>query len=417
VNPFWGAYRVLAPVLGSIAPAAGVFTSPAERVLWRERMGRLARPGGCDAWVHAASLGEAVATAPLVRELLKLQPDARLQLTATTRGGRERLQQLGQPAALAPLDTPQAVGRFFHGVRPERLFLIETELWPHWLMHAQRERVPVAVVSARLSERSVRRYRGLGSGLRSLVEGLAGVLCQSEDDQQRWLAIGARPERTTVVGNLKSDGLPTPAPDRGLERARLGLDPERPLLVLGSVRPGEARPLVRAWGALPAALRTRWQVVAVPRHPRALGELQAEAAAAGRGAGRADAATADAWRWDARLGVLSDWYRAADVAFVGGSLAPYGGHNPLEPAACGAAVVMGPHDASQREAVRALERAGGIWRVVDAVTLSSALEALLGHAGLRAGRAAAALLVATAERGSAARAVQCLRELSLWPTR
>ena len=417
MNPLWGAYRVLAPVLGSIAPAAGVFTSPAERVLWRERMGRLARPGGCDAWVHAASMGEAVAAAPLVREMLKLQPEARLQLTATTRGGRERLLELGHPAALAPLDTPQAVSRFFHGVAPRRLFLIETELWPQWLLHARRERVPVAVVSARLSERSVRRYRGLGSGLRALVESLAGVLCQSEDDQQRWLSIGALPERTSVVGNLKSDGLPTPAADRGIERVRLGLDRDRPLLVLGNVRPGEPRPLVRAWRALPATLRERWQVVAVPRHPRALGELQTEASEAGRGAGRADAATADTWRWDARLGVLSDWYRAAEVAFVGGSLAPYGGHNPLEPAACGAAVIMGPYDASQREAVRALDRAGGIWRVADAGALAGALEALLGHAELRASRAAAAVRVATAERGSAARAVQCLRELSLWPAR
>ena len=190
-----------------------------------------------------------------------------------------------------------------------------------------------------------------------------------------------------------------------------------PLLVLGNVRPGEARPLVRAWRTLPAPLRERWQVVAVPRHPRALSQLEDEAAAAGHVRGRADRAAADGWRWDARLGVLSDWYRAADVAFVGGSLAPYGGHNPLEPAACGAAVVMGPHDASQREAVRALERAGGIWRVADASELSGALEALLGHAELRAARAAAALSVATAERGSAARAVQRLRELSLWPTR
>ena len=417
MNALWGAYRVLSPFLGSIAPAAGVFTSPAERVLWRERMGRLARPGGCDAWVHAASLGEAVAAAPLVRELLKLEPDARLQLTATTRGDRERLQQLGHPAALAPLDTPQAARRFFQGVGPQRLFLIETELWPQWLMRAQSERVPVAVVSARLSERSVRRYQGLGSGLRSLVESLAGVLCQSEEDQQRWLSIGARPERTTVVGNLKSDGLPTPAPDRGLERARLGLEPGRPLLVLGNVRPGEARPLVRAWRTLPVVLRERWQVVAVPRHPRALSQLQSEAAAAGHGPGLGASGAADAWRWDARLGVLSDWYRAAEVAFVGGSLAPYGGHNPLEPAACGAAVLMGPNDAAQREAVRALERAGGIWRVADAAALSNALEALLGHAELRASRAAAALRVATSERGSAARAVQRLRELSLWPTR
>jgi 3-deoxy-D-manno-octulosonic-acid transferase len=428
VNALWGAYRVLAPVLGSLAPAAGVFTSPAERVLWGERMGRLALPGGCDAWVHAASLGEAVAAAPLVRELVKRQPDARLQLTATTRSGRERLLELGHPAALAPLDTPQSVRRFFHGVRPERVFLIETELWPHWLMHARRDRIPVAVVSARLSERSVRRYLGLGSGLRALVESLAGVLCQSEEDQQRWLTLGSRPEHTSVVGNLKSDGLPTPAADRGLERARLGLDRDRPLLVLGNVRPGEPRPLVRAWASLPAALRARWQVVAVPRHPRALSQLQAEANTAGRaneaprGPARREAAgggldAAGAWRWDARLGVLSDWYRAADVAFVGGSLAPYGGHNPLEPAACGAAVIMGPQDASQREAVRALDRAGGIWRVADPGALSSALEALLGHDELRASRAAAALRVAESERGSAARAVQRLGELSLWPIR
>jgi len=401
-------------VLGSLAPAAGVFTSPAERVLWRERMGRLVRPGGCDAWVHSASLGEAVAASALVRELRRLEPEARLQLTATTRGGRERLSALGLPAALAPLDTPQAVARFFHGVRPERLFLIETELWPHWLMRAARERMPVAVVSARLSERSVRHYRGLGSGMRNLVADLAGVLCQSEDDQQRWLSIGARPERTTVVGTLKSDGLPMPATDRAAERERLGLDRDRPLFVLGNVRPGEVRLLVRAWREQAVELRRRWQVVAVPRHPRALRQLQAEAIAAGLTAMNAASPT-DAWRWDARLGVLSDWYRAADLAFVGGSLAPYGGHNPLEPAACGAAVMMGPHDASQREAVRALDRAGGIWRVPDARALSGALEALLGHDELRASRAAAALRVAASERGSAARAVQRLRELSLWP--
>ena len=401
-------------MLGSLAPAAGVFTSPAERVLWRERMGRLVRPGGCDAWVHSASLGEAVAASALVRELRRLEPEARLQLTATTRGGRERLSALGLPAALAPLDTPQAVARFFHGVRPERLFLIETELWPHWLMRAARERMPVAVVSARLSERSVRHYRGLGSGMRNLVADLAGVLCQSEDDQQRWLSIGARPERTSVVGNLKSDGLPMPATDRAAERERLGLDRDRPLFVLGNVRPGEVRLLVRAWREQAVELRRRWQVVAVPRHPRALRQLQAEAIAAGLTAMNAASPT-DAWRWDARLGVLSDWYRAADLAFVGGSLAPYGGHNPLEPAACGAAVMMGPHDASQREAVRALDRAGGIWRVPDARALSGALEALLGHDELRASRAAAALRVAASERGSAARAVQRLRELSLGP--
>lgn len=416
MNPLWGAYRTLAPVLGVFAPAAGVFTSPAERVLWGERLGHIARPGGCDAWVHAASMGEAVAAAPLVRELRRRQPTARLQLTSTTRSGRERLAALDAAAALAPLDTPQAVKRYFLGVRPERLFLIETELWPHWLLRARQEHVPVAVVSARLSERSARRYRGLGGGLRKLVGGLAAVLCQGEDDQQRWLSLGAASERTCIVGNLKSDGLPEPAADRGAARVALGLERDRPLLVLGNVRPGETRLLVRAWRAVPAALRARWQVVAVPRHPRALAQIQAEAIAAGL-TSMAGAAPSDAWRWDERLGVLTSWYRAADVAFVGGSLAPYGGHNPMEPAACGAAVLIGPWHAAQREGVRALEAAGGIWCVADDRALSGALEALLGRDDLRAVRAGAALRVASSERGSAARAADRLAEFGLWPVR
>ncbi len=416
MNPWWGTYRALAPVLGVLAPAAGMFTSPSERVLWRERLGQVTRPGGCDAWVHSASMGEAVAAGPLVRELRARHSAARFQLTSTTRSGRGRLLALEPGSSLAPLDTPQAVRRFFHGVGPERLFLIETELWPHWLLRARQQEVPVAIVSARLSERSARRYRSLGPGFRRLVGGLAAVLCQGEDDQQRWLSLGAKSERTSIVGNLKSDGLPEPAADRGAERAALGLERDRPLLVLGNVRPGETRLLVRAWRAVPAALRARWQVVAVPRHPRALAQIQAEAIAAGLTA-MAGAAPSDAWRWDERLGVLTSWYRAADVAFVGGSLAPYGGHNPMEPAACGAAVLIGPWHGSQREGVRALEAAGAIWCVADDHALAGAFEALLGHEELRAIRSQAAVRVAGSERGSAARAVDRLMELGLWPVR
>jgi len=271
-------------------------------------------------------------------------------------------------------------------------------------------------VSARLSERSARRYQRLGSELRGLVAGLGGVLCQSEEDQQRWLALGSSSERTSVVGNLKSDGLPEPAPDRAAAREALGLEGARPLLVLGNVRPGETRLLVRAWRAVPAELRARWQVVAVPRHPRALAQIQAEAIAAGLTA-MAGAAPSDAWRWDERLGVLGEWYRAADLAFVGGSLAPYGGHNPMEPAASGAAVLIGPWHAAQREGVRALEAAGGIWCVADTDALTRALEVLMGRADVRSARATAALRVAGSERGSAARAAARLEELGLWPVR
>lgn len=410
----WWAYRAAAPLLGALAPAAGVFTSPQERPLWRERLGDVRLPGGCHAWVHAASLGEALGVPPLLRELCARQPEARFWLTATSRTGRQRLAGYAPHASLAPLDSPQAVRAFVGGVQPQRVLLLETEIWPHWLLRAEADGLPVAVVSARLSERSVRRYRGLGAGLRRLVGRLDAVLCQTEEDAERWLAIGASRSRTRVVGNLKSDGLPEPAADRAAEKRALGLDPARPLLVLGSLRPGEPRALVRAWLALPAATRERWQVVAVPRHPRASDELRAETAAAGVTVASQSAAPGE-WRWDDRMGVLVGWYRAADAAFVGGSLAPFAGHNPLEPAACGAPVLMGPHHASQAAYVRALRAADAMLVAAPGEPLAAALRELLEDDAGRARRARAGLEVAAAQRGAAGRAVAQLAEWGLWP--
>ena len=428
MSPVWLAYRLLAPSIGAIAPAAAIFASPAERRLWSERMGRVSLKGGCDAWIHAASLGEAAAAGPLAHALLALEPRARLWLTAQTRTGRARLGELGLPVSLAPIDSPQAVARFFAGVSPRLVLIVETELWPHWLLRARLSRVPVVIVSARLAERSVRSYRVLGGGLRSLVSGLAGVLCQSEEDARRWRALGSPERRTEVVGNLKNDALPRRAPSVREARAALGLTPDLPLFVLGSVRPGEVRLLARAWLGLPERLRAGWQVVAVPRHPPASAELAAEARAAGQpvvrrndagtgahGAWSAEEGAAGAWRWDDRTGVLNAYYAAADVAFVGGSLLPYGGHNPLEPAATGAAVVIGRHHPSQADAVRALERRQAVRVVSPGAELQQALETLLVDGDERQRQAEAGRTVAEVMRGAARRAVARLAEWKLWP--
>lgn len=412
----WRVYRVVAPCLGALAPAARIFASGRERPLWGERLGHSGFDGVCHAWIHAASLGEAGAVPPLVSRLEALQPGARLFLTATTGAGRERLGALQRPVALAPIDSPQAVRRFLAGVRPRRLFVVETELWPHWLLHARRVGLPVAVVSARLAERSVGRYRRLGAEFRELVGGIAAVLCQSAEDARRWLALGARPERTEVVGNLKNDALPRPAPDRAAARRALGLDAGRPLLTLGSVRPGEVRALASAWAALPASVREEWQVAAVARHPRASGELRGEAAEAGQAIALDGLPRAGAWRWDDRPGVLPAYYAAADAAFVGGSLLRrYAGHNPLEPAACGAAVIVGPHHASQLPAMRALEREGAVWIAPPGEPLARALAALLGDAAERGRRAARGLAAVERERGATGRAVALLAGWGLWP--
>jgi 3-deoxy-D-manno-octulosonic-acid transferase len=187
-----------------------------------------------------------------------------------------------------------------------------------------------------------------------------------------------------------------------------------PLLVLGSLRPGEVGPLARAWQALPTTLRSGWRVIAVPRHPRAASELAAEAARAGQALARSGTPPDGAWGWVERAGVLNAYYAAADVAFVGGSLRPYGGHNPLEPAACGAAVIMGPYYGSQLDAVRALRARHGIWIAASAQELALALRGLLGDPSLRAAHVAAGLEVVASRRGVAGRVAARLAELGLW---
>ena len=411
----WVGYRLATGVLGSLAPLAAPFCPGEERPHFAERLGRFPGAGGFDAWIHAASLGEATGVGPLARALRQRRPDARLLLTATTVSGRTRLAALGHSVALAPLDSPGSVARFFAGARPARLLIVETELWPHWLLRARDAGVPAAVLSARLSARSVPGYRRLGPAFRGLVRDLEAVLCQSPEDRERWLALGARPGRAEVAGNLKNDALPLPSPDRAAARQALGLDPDRPLLVLGSVRPGEVRLLARGWQALPAALRRAWQVAAVPRHPAASAELAAEARAAGQPVASRGVPAHGAWRWEDRTGVLLDYYAAAEVAFVGGTLRPYGGHNPLEPAAAGAAVVLGSYFSSQADAVRALRDHHGARIASSPQELLLALGGLLGDGAARAAQVAAALEVVAERRGAAARSVGRLAELGLWP--
>jgi 3-deoxy-D-manno-octulosonic-acid transferase len=410
----WTAYRSLTPLIGVAAPLGRWIAPVEERDGWRERLGEVAEEEPADAWIHAASMGEAVAVSGLLAELRRDAPAARLRLTANTRTGRQRLIALGERATLAPLDTPQAVARFFARVRPRRLLLLETELWPHWLMAARQAAIPVLVLNARLSARSLERYRWLGAAFTELITGLAAVLCQSDDDRDRWVALGTSPSRSATVGNLKNDGLPSPPADRRAARAALGLDADRPLWVLGSVRPGEARWLAEAWMGLPAEVRDRWQVVAVPRHAQASAGLRREAAEAGVAEDR-DTPTGGAWRWDDRPGVLAGYYAAADLAFVGGTLEPYGGHNPLEPAACGAAVLTGPHLEAQAPATATLRAAEAIEIAAPGVALSEALRGLLMDESRLARRAEASQRAAANARGATRRAVDHLREWNLWP--
>ncbi|MEO6080534.1 MAG: 3-deoxy-D-manno-octulosonic acid transferase [Steroidobacteraceae bacterium] len=396
--------------------------SPAYRGSLRERLGwslqpRIDRP----MWLHAASVGEVRALAALLRAL---HADATpLLVTVGTPTGlaraREMFADLCNPATgtqaitlqAAPWDLPGSVRRFLRAVRPRVAVFIETELWPNLVAGACRTGVPLVLVSARLSARSLGRYRRFAPQLMcDTVRAFTTIGAQSEADRARFIELGADATAVSVIGNLKFD-LPTDInqAERGAAlRARWA--PQRSLWVAGSTHPGEEAQCIAAHHELLQRARAAGLALPLlalaPRRPERFAAVAHWLAAQGlqvaRSSQHADA-VAEIVLID-EMGVLTDWYAAGDVAFVGGSLVPVGGHNLLEPAALGKPVIAGPHGFSAPEVAQRLIEAGGLQVVTNAEQLAETLAALLEGSTLARERGALAAAAVAASRGAATRA-------------
>ncbi|MFI4891102.1 MAG: lipid IV(A) 3-deoxy-D-manno-octulosonic acid transferase [Steroidobacterales bacterium] len=360
-------------------------------------------------WVHAVSLGEVTAAAPLVRELQRRHPAQRLLLSTATPTGRARAAALfGQTIAIRylPYDLPGAVRRFLRRMRPQTLIIMETELWPNLFRECARQSVPIVLASARLSEKSVARYLRLGGLFRGLFANDVVVAAQTAADAARFAAIGADPRRTHVVGNVKFDiDIDAQVLEAG-RRLRASLFGTRPVWIAGSTHAGEEEQVLAAHDELrrqiPDAL-----LVLVPRHPNrfeAVADLVVRRGLklARRSARRPVAAEEGVFLVDS-IGELLGFYAAADLAFVGGSLVPIGGHNLLEPAALGIPVLTGPADANGREIAMLLTDLGAVWRVADAHALAVALQQLFVDPARRERVGALGREAVAANRGSVAR--------------
>jgi len=357
---------------------------------WGERFGRggaPSRPGGIA--VHAASVGEVNAAAALVRALAARHPDDPLCVTTFTPAGSERVRELFGDAvwhAYAPLDLPAAVRRFLDRLQPRLLVVMETEIWPN-LYHAAAARgVPILIVNARISERSFGRYRRVRGLTGAALGRTAHIAAQSEDDAARLRALGAPADRLSVSGNLKFDvTLPPGLAEQGAAiRAAWGA--QRPVLVAGSTHEREEALVLAAFrgllGGFPDTL-----LVLVPRHPDRFGRAAQNVRAAGlrlalHSAGPDCPADTQCFLVDT-MGELLCHYAAGDVAFVGGSLEPVGGHNVLEPAALGRPVVVGPHTFNFADITTQMIDAGAALRVADGAGLEAAVAALFRDAGRR----------------------------------
>ncbi len=393
----------LSAALAAPVAAGALALHPRWRAGWRERLG--AGPIAEDAiWVHAASVGEVTASARLV-ERLRASGHA-LTLSTTSATGRTLCAQLhpGVAHRLAPLDHPWCVDAVMRRARPRALVVVETELWPVWIAACERRRVPVVVVSGRISDRSLPRYRWLGPWLARALGRLSAIGARTEEDRERFVSLGAAPDRVRVTGDLKLDPSETPralAPDLA---AWLG---DAPLVVAGSTHPGEEELLLAAQHAWERAGQ-RAALILAPRHPQRAGDVVALARRAGRravlrsGRGGATLAAGDVGVLDS-IGELTALYGRAAIAYVGGTLVPVGGHNLLEPAAAGTPAVYGGHVANVRHAAALLEAVGAGERVADATELAAALSAALAAPSAARARGAAGRTALEAHRGSSER--------------
>ena len=374
-----------------------------------ERFGRYANAydatGDDVIWVHAVSLGETRAAAPLLERLHSERPATRVVLTSMTASGRQAARTLyGDRVTQAwlPYDVPFAVDAFLDRFRPRTGLLMETELWPNLVDACVRRDVGVYLINARMSERSARGYERLSALTRPMFAALSGVAAQASADAQRLSALGARD--VGVTGNVKFDvTVPAEMRARG-EALRTAIGAQRPVWLAASTREGEEAAIIEA---LLRASRDDSLLLLVPRHPQRFDEVDALLRTRGvsfvrRSSGAAPTPATRVLLGDT-MGEMLAYCAAADVAFVGGSLAPLGGQNLLEPLALRVPTLVGPHTFNFAEITERAIESGAARRVTDAPALLAEVTLLLADASGRGRMRDAATTFMQAHRGASDR--------------
>ncbi len=390
-------YRVISALL---EPAA------AGLLLWRRRRGKedptrfaerrgypgVRRPDKTLVWLHGASVGETVTLLPLV-EKLKRRGLAVLVTSGTVTSAKLLAARL--PAGVIhqylPLDVPRYMRRFLDYWRPELGLICESEIWPNLMIEARKRAIPLVLVNARMSERSFRRWYKLPQTSRYLLSCFESCLAQSQGDGERLAQLGA--PRVSIAGNLKFD-VPAPPADADTLAILDGLTTGRPVWIAASTHPGEDEQVIAAHLGLKVHLPKLLTIIA-PRHPQRGAEIDALAQANGiataqRSQGGMPERDVELYIADT-VNELGLFYRLSQVAFIGGSLTPVGGHNPIEPAKLGCALLHGPYVHNATDVFAAFDRGGGAREVADTQALAGAVHRWLSDpaAARQAARAAA----------------------------
>ncbi|MFH1980551.1 MAG: 3-deoxy-D-manno-octulosonic acid transferase [Pseudomonadota bacterium] len=369
-------------------------------------------------WIHALSVGEVLSSEPLIERLQPCRYQHPVCMTAATLSGHqiaaERFNGRVDALGYFPFDVPFSIKRAFRRINPALVVLVESDIWPGFMAEAGQRGVPVVLANARLSERSLKGYRRLAAVSRPMLRAMAHICCQSAEDADRFEALGVFPDRLSVTGSIKFDQAPPEMDDaaRTSWRRRLGISAEAPVMLAASTHPGEEGTLLAAYdGARRRVPGIR--LIIAPRDPRR-GETLCQMAVRRNNAGilysALEASSAPAGAGVVvvdRMGVLARLLALAQVAFIGGSLVPSGGHNPLEAAAHGVPVLLGPDMRDFQTTADWLVAGGGAVRVSTADDIAQQVEMLVtSDQGRRMGAAARGVFLR--HRGAVARVMTVL---------
>ncbi|MGV8916401.1 MAG: lipid IV(A) 3-deoxy-D-manno-octulosonic acid transferase [Pseudomonas sp.] len=370
-------------------------------------------------WVHAVSVGESIAAAPMIRALLERYPQLPITVTCMTPTGSERIKALfaNEPRiqhCYLPYDLPWAAGRFLNHIQPRLGVIMETELWPNHIHQCAKRGIPVVLANARLSERSAKGYGRFAKLTRPMLAEMSGFAVQTEAEAQRFRDLGARAECVEVTGSIKFDLSIDP---QLLERASALREQwqstQRPTWIAASTHAGEDETVLAAHRQLltshPDAL-----LILVPRHPERFNSVHDLCVQQGfetlrRSSGQPVTVGTSVLVGDT-MGELLFLYALADCAFVGGSLVPNGGHNLLEPAALAKPVLSGPHLFNFLEIAALLRFAGALEEVADAAGLGKAVQQLFDQPAIAHNMAQAGLDVMRANQGALQRLLAMLKQ-------
>jgi len=402
---------------------------PGYRDRWQERFGFIpSLPKHVDAdgkttdrkviWVHSVSVGETITAAPVVRRLQALYPDYLIAMTTSTPTGSERVKaMLGDSVyhCYAPYDLPGAVARFLDTLNPCMLIIKETELWPNIIHGCYSRKIPILLANARLSEKSAKGYHRFSVLTAPMLSELSVVAAQHKDDRERFLSLGLAADKVQVTGNIKFDiEISESLRQRAVELGQQWQRQLRRIWLVASTHKGEDELILEAFRKV-LALYPKTLLVLVPRHPDRFDQVAVLCKSKGftvarRGRSEQPSAETQILLGDT-MGELPLFFGACDLAFVGGSLIPVGGHNLMEPAAWGVPVLSGSHLFNFSEASALLLAAGGLEICNSPTEIAQAVLRLLDNDELCQQRGGAALAVVEANRGAMARLLAIIEQL------